>query len=611
MTKKVPPRTIIESISPSYSFPLKRLQNDIVSVVAQVFADGHDKLRVQLLHRFSKEHRWSVTEMAQTENDNWAAQFKVSELGIYEYKVRAWTDEFLTWHAGTRKKADAGLDISLEIKEGHELLNRTSERSGQTFKFSDEELLSEQILSIVAPYPNLKLAAVSKQSFEVEVDRALAGFSSWYEIFPRSFGGLTGLISELPRIRALGFDVIYLPPIHPIGVTHRKGKNNSLTCEPEDTGSPWAIGGAEGGHKEIHPELGNENSFFELVSRCNKLGMEIALDIAFQCSPDHPWVKQHPSWFKKRPDGSIQYAENPPKKYQDIYPLDFESEDWEELWNELLEVFLHWADRGVLIFRVDNPHTKAFSFWKWVIREVKIRYPNAIFLSEAFSRPAIKYHLAKIGFTQSYTYFTWKNTKTELTDYLTSLYKTNVSDYCRPNFFANTPDILHEYLQVGGRKAHKVRLILAATLSSNYGIYGPAFELCENKALKQRSEEYLDSEKYQTREWNFKTDNNISELISKVNDIRKSSIDFQTNLNIEFLEVNNEHIFAVRKGNHLIIVNLDTTSQQSGWLEVPGMEESYTVTDLLTDSVYNWSPGSNFVLLTPDSCPAHILRIKQ
>ncbi len=463
-------------------------------------------------------------------------------------------------------------------------------------------------------------------------ERERARYGAWYEMFPRSaatepgrHGTFRDVEALLPYVASMGFDVLYLPPIHPIGRSFRKGPNNTLDAQPEDPGSPWAIGSEQGGHKDILPELGTFDDFDRLVAAAGKLGIEVALDIAFQASPDHPYVREHPQWFRHRPDGSIKYAENPPKKYQDIYPIDFESKDWRALWDELRDVFLFWLDRGVKIFRVDNPHTKPFPFWDWVIAEVKARDPEAIFLSEAFTRPKVMRRLAKGGFTQSYSYFTWRTAKAELTEYFTELTQTASVDIMRPNLFANTPDILHEYLQYNGRAGFQVRLALAATLGATYGIYGPPFELRVGQAVRHGSEEYLDSEKYQVRHWNRDDPASLRDYITRINTIRRDNPALHHDRNLRFYPCDNDQILFYGKATPnlanvvLVAVNLDPHNVQSGWVRLPladlglptGPGETYQMHELIGDARYLWSGESNFVLLDPASSPAQVFRVRR
>jgi starch synthase (maltosyl-transferring) len=467
-----------------------------------------------------------------------------------------------------------------------------------------------------------------QRTLSVWVDRERARFGTWYEMFPRSAGpdptrsaSFDEAARRLPDIAGMGFDVLYLPPIHPIGRSFRKGRNNTSPAAPGDPGSPWAIGGPEGGHKAIEPELGTEKDFDRFVATAKRLGLEIALDLAYQCSADHPYVREHPEWFRHRPDGSIQYAENPPKKYQDIYPLDFATRDWQALWEELKSIVLYWIERDVAIFRVDNPHTKPFAFWEWLIAEIHKDHPEVIFLSEAFTRPKVMKHLAKLGFTQSYTYFTWRNTKAELVDYFTELTRTDAIEYLRPNLFVNTPDILTEYLQHGGRPAFQVRLVLAATLGASYGMYS-GFEVCENRAVRPGSEEYLDSEKYQYRQWDWSEPGNITELISLVNQIRRANPALQSDRRLEFHDTDNDQLIAYSKSTRdlsnilLMVVNLDPQNLQHGWVRVPieawNLDPAglYAVDDLITGDRYFWQGEWNYVRLDPAVRPAHILEIR-
>jgi starch synthase (maltosyl-transferring) len=522
-------RVVIEGVSPELDggrFPIKRTLGEKVAVEANVFADGHEALTCVLQFRRDddKPGVWSEVPMEPVANDRWRGEFTATEVGSYRYTLTAWVDRFKSWRLDLKKKLDAGQDVSVDLLTGAGLVRETGELAGaaegrQLAKFADrmgredstapdriEAALDKALFSLMGKHPDRRFATTYAKELAVTVDREKARFSTWYEIFPRSAAGKPGRHGTfkdceelLPYVAAMGFDVLYLSPIHPIGSTHRKEKNNSPNASATDPGSPWAIGAAAGGHKAIHPSLGDLGDFKRLMSQAAAHGIEIALDVAFQCSPDHPYLKEHPEWLRWRPDGTVQYAENPPKKYQDIVPLDFESEKWRELWQELKGVVLFWINQGVRIFRVDNPHTKPFAFWEWLIAEIRRQHPDVIFLSEAFTRPKVMYRLAKLGFTQSYTYFTWRNTKTELTDYLTELTQTEVREYFHPNLWPNMPDILTEYLQTGGRPAFMARLILAATLGANYGIYGPAFELCENQPLEAGNEEHLNSEKYEIR----------------------------------------------------------------------------------------------------------------
>ena len=571
--------------------------------------------------------------------DEWAGQFEVGAVGWHEYSVVAWADRFLTWRRDVGIKAAAGQDVSLELLEGSLLVRDAAGRAAGRHGDADwlleradmlsdampiagrvQAALDETLASLMFRYADRSRATTST-ALRVRVDRERARFGSWYEMFPRSAGpdpNRSGTFreaaQELPRIADLGFDVVYLPPIHPIGQSFRKGRNNALVAGPDDPGSPWAIGSRAGGHTAIEPGLGTFEDFEWFRSEAERLGLEVALDLAWQCSPDHPWVAEHPEWFRHRPDGSIKYAENPPKKYQDIYPFDFESEDWRALWQALLEVTLFWVDRGVKIFRVDNPHTKSFGFWEWMIAQVHQRDADAIFLSEAFTRPTVMRYLAKSGFTQSYSYFTWKNSKAELVEYFTELTTTESREYLRPNLFANTPDILHAYLQHGGCAAFEARLLLAATLGASYGIYS-GFELCEGRALKPGSEEYADSEKYQYKKWDWDRTGHISELVARVNRIRRDHPALQFDHTLRFHDTDNPEIIAYSKTSPdgadvvLTIVNLDPRYMQHGHVRVSsvGADQAYPVRDLIDDTNYEWRGDWNYVRFDPDIRQGHIL----
>jgi starch synthase (maltosyl-transferring) len=479
-------------------------------------------------------------------------------------------------------------------------------------------------------YPDRRFATRYDRELIIVVDPYLGRFSAWYELFPRStspiegkHGTLADCQERLPFIAEMGFDIVYLPPVHPVGEKFRKGRNNSPTAESGDVGSPWAIGGTEGGHKSIHPDLGDLDDFRKFVAHASELGLKVALDIAFQSSPDHPYVQEHEDWFRKRPDGTIQYAENPPKKYQDIYPFDFESTHWSAMWKELKTVFDFWIEQGIQIFRVDNPHTKAFPFWEWTITEIKKAHPEVLFLAEAFTRPKIMYRLAKLGYSQSYTYFPWRNTKWELTTYLTELTKTDVREFFRPSQWPNTPDILTEFLQTGGRAAFMIRFLLAATLGASYGIYGPAFELFEGRAVRHGSEEYLDSEKYQLRHWDWKSNDSLRDLITVVNRVRRENVALQSDWSLEFHPVDNDQLICYSKqsddGTNLIVVvvNLDPYHKHSGFVDLPlerfsiDVAHPYQAHDLLTEARYLWSGHRNYVELDPASVPGHILKIRR
>jgi starch synthase (maltosyl-transferring) len=652
-------RVVIEEIKPQVDcgrYPVKRILGDTVTVTAAVFGDGHDHVAGRLLYRRAGEEDWRSTPLVALNNDLWTANFKVDELGDWVYTIEGWIDHFGTWCADLRKRIDAQQrageanssaerqDIPLALRTGALWLERIVEiakgRDNGLLAQTAAELrrkagskasyyeypLSDEVVALAAQYPDLSFATRYSQELRLWVDRERARYSTWYELFPRStspepggHGTFADVKTMLPDIAAMGFDVLYLPPIHPIGTAFRKGRNNSVTAAEGEPGSPWAIGSKEGGHKSIHAQLGTLRDFKGLVAGAREFGMEVALDIAFQCSPDHPWVSEHPEWFVVRPDGSIQYAENPPKKYQDIYPLNFESTDWRGLWEALRDVFTYWARQDVRIFRVDNPHTKALPFWEWCIAEVHKKYPDVIFLAEAFTRPHVMYSLAKAGFTQSYTYFTWRNTKVELQEYFEEISKPPVTDFFHPNLWPNTPDILHATLQHGGRTAFMQRLILAATLGANYGIYGPAFELCENTPAKPGSEEYFDSEKYEIRRWDRGASHSLTWLITKVNRIRRDNHALHSDGSLHFHAVDNPNILCYSKvsGDNriLVAINLDPVQEQAGWIDLDlkqfavGNNESFEIEDLLTNARYQWHGRSNYVALRPDVMPAHIFRL--
>ncbi|WP_462318854.1 alpha-1,4-glucan--maltose-1-phosphate maltosyltransferase [Marinilabilia sp.] len=648
-------RVVIENVKPQINcgeFPVKRVVNDRVEVEADIICDSHDVLSAEILYRCQDEKEWHLAEMEHGVNDRWQGCFLVSGLGSYFFTVKGWADHFKTWHRDILKKIHAGADYTSDLLAGAEIIRQTNEKYSRELlpeeagflKETIEELTAEErpasertgailnnaLYDIMLKYPLKNHATTYHKELEVTVERERANFSTWYEVFPRSLGKGTGqygtfkdVISFLPYVAEMGFDVLYLPPIHPIGKTKRKGRNNSNEAQDGDPGSPWAIGSKDGGHKAIHPELGSLDDFRKLIIKAAEYGIEIAMDIAFQCSPDHPYVKDHPGWFKHRPDGSLQYAENPPKKYEDIYPLNFESEDWENLWEELKSVFEYWIDQGVKIFRVDNPHTKSFRFWARTIGELKKNHPETIFLSEAFTRPKVKYQLAKSGFTQSYTYFTWRNTKFDITTYCHELTKTEVRDFFRPNFWPNTPDILPEYLQVSQRTGFIQRLVLAATLSSNYGIYGPAFELMENTPTAPGKEEYLNSEKYELKDWNLNHPASLKKVIARINKIRHENKALQNTHSLKFHNIDNEALLCYSKTSDdlsnivLVVVNLDPHHPHHGWIHFPvkefGMDEhtSYQVHDLLSGAFYLWNGEHNYVEIDPGIMPVHIFKVRK
>ena len=642
---------MIEAILPAIdggAFPIKRTVGEVVVVEADVYAEGHDVLKAVLRHRPIGTDFWRESPMtALPFNDRWTGSFPVEDRADLEYTVQGWVDRFATWHHELTKKAEAGLDVASELLEGAELVAEGASRArgadaawlkersallaaGEPQARRVQAGLDPALVEAMAKFPDRSRGFEHEPPLRVIVERQRARFGAWYEMFPRSTSPVPGqhgtfqtTADRLPYVANMGFDVVYLPPIHPIGRAFRKGPNNTLTPGPGDPGSPWAIGGPDGGHKAVHPELGTLADFDHLVETARKLDLEIALDIAFQCSPDHPYVKDHPSWFRHRPDGTIKYAENPPKKYQDIYPIDFESEDWEALYAELRDVFLFWVEHGVTIFRVDNPHTKPFRFWDWVIPEVKKQAPDAIFLAEAFTRPKLMLRLAKGGYPQSYSYFTWRNTKWAIEQYFNELTKTQAVEVMRPNLFANTPDILNEYLQHGGRPGFQIRLVLAATLGATYGIYGPPFEQCVGTPWKTGSEEYLDSEKYQVRHWDLDAPGNLVALITRVNAIRKDNPALHHYRNLQFVPTDNDQVIAYLRATPdfanlvLVVVNLDPHHTQSAWVRVPvgdlaiDQGEQYQVHDLISDARYLWTGESNFVQLDPNVCPAHIFRVRR
>jgi starch synthase (maltosyl-transferring) len=645
-------RVVIEAVSPEIEgsrFPAKRIVGDKMVVEADIFSDGHDVLSASLLYREADKKEWAEEPMRLLNNDRWQGTFFVEKPGHYLYTISAWVDEFKTWRNDFKKRLEAkqeDLDVYVQIGidivavacrlvsgEGSRTLSNflNTLKSGNAGQLRKQRLLmGEPLADAMDKYADHGLAVTYSKELSVIVEREKARFSTWYEMFPRSCSNKPGrhgtfkdCEARLSYISEMGFDVLYLPPIHPIGVTNRKGKNNTVTAGKGDPGTPWAIGSEEGGHKSIHPQLGTIEDFRHFVSAAKELGIEIALDIAFQCSPDHPYVSEHPEWFTWRPDGIIQYAENPPKKYQDIYPLNFTCDRWSELWDELKSIVLFWVEQGVCVFRVDNPHTKPFLFWEWLIAEVNEEHPEVIFLAEAFTRPKIMYRLAKLGFTQSYTYFTWRNTKSEITEYVTELTQTEVKDFFRPNFWPNTPDILHEYLQTGGRPAFMIRLVLAATLSPSYGIYGPVFELMENIPREKGSEEYLNSEKYEIKHWDVNTKDSLKEFITLINRIRRENPVMRNNLNLWFNATDNDNLICYSRHTEdlsniiLVVVNLDPHNPCSGRINFPlkawGLDthQPFIAYDLLSGTDYTWQGEWNSVALDPDKCPARIFRVTQ
>jgi starch synthase (maltosyl-transferring) len=645
--RTTPSRVVIERVEPQIDggrFAIKRCVGEPVVVTADVFADGHDQVSAALRFRPGNEEAWSETPMVPRGNDVWEASFTIASQQTWFYSVIAWIDAFRTWRHGFAKKLEAGRVERIDRLVGAELVDQAAGRATKedarllrswAARLRDDRAdraaaLDPALEAVVARFPDRRNAARIDVDLRVDVDRERARYSSWYELFPRStspvpgrHGTLQDCIARLPYVAEMGFDVLYLAPIHPIGRAHRKGRNNNPQGTPDDVGSPWAIGGPEGGHKAIHPQLGTLDDFHELVGRAGDLGIEVAMDYALQCSPDHPYVAEHPQWFRRRPDGTIQYAENPPKKYEDIYPIDFETEDWRALWEELKSILIFWIGHGVRIFRVDNPHTKPFAFWKWAIEEVRRDHPDVLFLSEAFTRPKVMYRLAKLGFTQSYTYFAWRNTKYEIVRYFTELNGPPLCEYFRPNLWPNTPDILTEPLQYGGRATFLARVTLAATLGASYGIYGPAFELLEREPRQPGSEEYLNAEKYEVRAWDLERADSLRPYLARLNRIRRDNPALQTDRGLKFQPVDNDQIVAFTKvapdGSNLVlvVVNLDPHHVQSGWVELRlaelGLPEAspYQAHDLLTDAHYFWSGPRNFVRLDPSNLPAHVLRLRR
>jgi starch synthase (maltosyl-transferring) len=640
-----PPRTrpspvLIEDLFPEIDggrYPVKRCPGDAVRASATIFRDGHDRLQAAVRFRAPGASRWHEAPMsrvdAHLDGDRWSGEFTVTEVGRWSWQILAWTDHFASWQEELERKRRGGQEsLDSELAEGAALLEQARSRAKGAERetiaaalavLGDQSAdpqarlragLREELLEACRRWPEREDAARSAV-LEVEVERERARFGSWYELFPRSWGGFEGVREQLGELSELGFDVLYLPPVHPIGVLHRKGRNDSLEAGPEDPGSPWAIGAAAGGHTAVHPDLGSLEDFERLVEEAREHGMEIALDFAAHCSADHPWLKEHPEWFRKRPDGTLKYAENPPKRYMDIYNFDWDCEQWRSLWEALRDAMLFWVGRGVKTFRVDNPHTKPLAFWEWLLASVRTVEPEAIFLSEAFTRSAMMNGLAKAGFSQSYTYFTWKNSSWELREYMQELARAPQSEYLRPNLFTNTPDILSEYLQHGGPGAFAARLLLAATLSPSYGIYS-GFESFESEPRHQGSEEYLDSEKYQLRPRSL--DGPLLGMVARLNEIRRAHTALQRLENIVFLPVENEALLAYLKRDReetlIVVVNLDPRNIQEGIVVVPGelgLGPVFTVEDLLDDERHDWRLGRNYVRLDPSERAGHLLLIRE
>jgi starch synthase (maltosyl-transferring) len=638
MSPRPPDRIVIQYPQPTVDggrYAVKRCVGDALQVSVDIFRDGHDLLRAAVRYRRKggrgKANGWREAPLsrvdAHVDGIRWAGAFTADGVGDWEFEIHAWVDRFGTWRDELRRKLGAGqTDLVGELSEGRLLLEQVHERTaaegdaaaGAAIQAALDELetdapaaLGEELYAIVSGHePRVGLTTLGP--LPVRVDRQRGRFGSWYELFPRSWGGLQGVQTQLPRLAELGFDVIYLPPIHPIGHTNRKGRNNTLQAMPGDPGSPWSIGDETGGHDAVHRDLGTEADLRSLTRAAGEHGIDVALDFAINCSPDHPWLKQHPEWFHHRPDGTLKYAENPPKRYQDIYNVNWDCEDWRGLWDALLAVMLHWVDCGVKVFRVDNPHTKPAPFWEWLIAEVQKRDQDVLFLAEAFTRRPVMRHLAKVGFSQSYTYFTWKNSRYDLTEYVSELAFSDEREYFRPNFFANTPDILHEYLQHGGRPAFEARLVLAATLSPTYGIYS-GFENFENTPAHEGSEEYLHSEKYEI--WDRSLDGPLLPMVQRVNLARRENPALQRLENVTFLETANEALIAFAKqseGNTVItVVNIDPHQIHEGLVVVPahlGLPPVFPMRDLLDDSRFEWRLGGNYVRLSPGR--SHLARIE-
>ncbi len=634
---------VVEHVAPVVDcgrFPVKRVSGEHVVVSADVFTDGKDTVAARLLHR-PPGGRWTAVPLEPLGNDRWSASFPVERLGIHRFTVEAWVDPFRSWLVGALAKIDAGQDVAVDLQIGAHLVqeaaDRASSRAAERLRATAAPLLDGDAAAFAEAAGTIarlmdgladRADATIHPERTVLVERERARFSTWYELFPRSaspepgrHGTFADVARRVPELAALGFDVLYLPPIHPIGVTGRKGRDNALTARAGDPGSPWAIGAAEGGHTAIHPELGTPADFRALVAEAARHGIEIALDLAYQCSPDHPWVTEHPQWFRHRPDGSIQFAENPPKRYEDIYPIDFDTGDREALWAALKEVVDHWVGEGVRIFRVDNPHTKPFAFWEWLLAEVRAEHPDVLFLAEAFTRPRVLEQLAKLGFSQSYNYFAWRNAAWELREYFTELTTTEVAEYLRPNVWPNTPDILTELLQHGGRGAFSARAVLAATLAASYGVYGPAFELGEHEPRHSGSEEYLHSEKYEIRDWDLDRPDSLAPLLGRLNAIRRAHPALQTNRTMRFHDVDGDELLCFSKRTDdrgdvvLVVVNTDPFQTREGIVHLDLAElgvdgHPFEVHDLLSDARYRWEGPDNYVALDPATMPAHVFTLE-
>jgi starch synthase (maltosyl-transferring) len=639
-------RVVIERVTPEIDggrFYIKKVVGETITVEADIFADGHDVFRGRVLYKHGNDTEWQFNEMVLINNDRWISSFQVQKQGFYSYTFTGWVDHPLTWHHGFVKKYEDGQNLAVELLIGANFLEGMLPQASKADataitrlirllrdkkKYTDavEQVLGEDILRYIHDYPNTDNASTYIRELKVYTERIAAGFSSWYSFFPRSAArveGKHGTFKDceklLPRIAEMGFDVLYFPPIHPIGFNFRKGKNNTVNALPGDDGVPYAIGSEAGGHKAVLKDLGTLADFKRLVKKSAEHGLEVALDFAIQCSPDHPYVKEHPKWFTWRPDGTVQYAENPPKKYQDILPVNFENDDWQNLWEELKSILDYWCEQGVRIFRVDNPHTKAFDFWEWCIAEVQKKYPGTIFLSEAFTKPKVMKELAKIGYTQSYTYYVWRTSKHELIEYMTELTQSEMKDYFRPNFWPNTHDINPYMLQEGNEAAFIFRYYMAATLSSNYGIFGPSYELMYHEPYPGK-EEYLNSEKYEVRYWDWEKRNKLTDVITRVNAARKANPALHETNNISFCDIANDNILAYykkSKDNHILcVVNIDPYNKQGGYVKVPLQELGlvngieFKVFDILTGAYYTWNSEWNYVELDPYQMPVHLFRIE-
>ncbi len=640
-------RVVIENVVPQIhggAFFIKRVVGETVTVTADILPDGHDVMQAEVQFKHAKEKNVQVVRMQHLGNDVYQASFVLEKQGFYEYKVVGWVDYALNWQHGIISKIEDGQQVTSELLDGVQYLKQLHKHVTESekkyleklskffetktsYKSAIKEAVSDRLKQLFFKYPD-RFLSNSSNLLQVYVDRKKANFSTWYEFFPRSaasekdkHGTFKDCETLLPRVAAMGFDTLYFPPIHPIGEVNRKGKNNSTEAQEGDSGVPWGIGSKHGGHTAIHPELGTAKEFKQLVSKAKDLGIEVAMDLAFQAAPDHPYIKEHPEWFRQRPDGTIQYAENPPKKYQDIVNFYFETSAYKELWKELLRVTMHWIKQGITVFRVDNPHTKPYYFWNWLILEVKKKHPDVLFLAEAFSRPKVMQQLAKQGFSQSYSYFTWRVSKQEIIAYMVELTQTEMREYFRPNFWPNTPDINPYHLQGANEAMHLLRYALAATLSGNIGIYGPVFEYMVSDAIPGK-EEYLDSEKYEVRHWDWSIENKLTRVISKINDARKTHASLQQTNNIRFCHIENENLIAFYKWSDnqtdetLVIVNLDPHYMQQGQVQIPrdalGLHDhqSITVNDLITGNSYIWGDEWNFVELHP-ALPFHIFHIKK